>query len=72
MSGYVLRTKAYYKALSEEDGASRVFDYAWRKYNTYLKGSIDYPACDLDVLDWLDSIITEVVNDPDSPYYIFG
>ena len=67
---YTLKTPSYYQTTFE--GSERLFRAAWRQYRRLLTDSIDTPACDSDVNDWLDSIASEMVNDTDSRFYIYG
>jgi len=67
---YTLQPRAHYRTTF--DGSDSLFRAAWKQYRRYLADSIDNPTCDADVLDWLDSIASELVNDSDSPFYIYG
>jgi len=67
---YQLKKKSEYRKLS--DDSERLFTSCWRKYTYYLKGSIDDPKSDSDVLNWLNSIASEKVNNSRSRFYITG
>ena len=54
------------------DCREKLFNYAWRKYRYYLQGSIDDHHSEDDVRNWLDSIISELINNPRSQFYIYG
>ena len=54
------------------DCRDELFNYAWKKYRYYLQGSIDDPETEADVVDWLEAIISEIVNNPRSKFYIYG
>jgi len=54
------------------DGNETLFESCWRQYRQYLRGSINNPTCQDDVDQWLDSIASEKVNNPKSPFYIHG
>ena len=49
---YQLRPVAYYRRTF--DGSRGLFDLCWRQYRAFLRGDIDNPTCDDDVIDWLD------------------
>jgi hypothetical protein len=68
---YNLKTKAYYRALFKNE-SDRLFNAAWNQYVKYLRGSIDDPIDDDEVISWLDQIISEKVNNPKSIFYIYG
>ena len=70
MSLYTLKPYAYYRARIQ-GSSNRLVSAAWRQYRAYLS-VIDEPRDDSDVLDVLDSIISEKVNNPKSVFYLRG
>jgi hypothetical protein len=72
METYKLRTKNYYYDLTCRRDSYRLFSACWSQYRAWLRGAIDSPTCDRDVLDWLDSIASEKVNNSRSKFYIYG
>lgn len=54
------------------DGSQALFDACWRKYRGFVNGATDDPQSILDVMNWLDSIASELVNDSSSRFYIRG
>ena len=54
------------------DGGNKLFAECWRRYKHFMLSSIDYPGSDEDVMSWLDSIASELVNDSSSKFYIHG
>ena len=72
MTVYKLQSRQYYREFFTEDSTA-LFNACWTVYKRYLNSSaIDNPACDDDVESWIDSIISEKVNNPNSQYYIYG
>jgi hypothetical protein len=69
---YTLETREYYWRKCEAFTSWRLFLACWRQYRTWLRGAIDDPQSDDDVLGWLDSIAAERVNNPRSSFYITG
>jgi hypothetical protein len=67
---YSLKKKAYY--WKKFDGSYRLFNACWDQYRRWLKGSIDDPWSDSDVMNWLDQIASEKVNNSKSVFYIHG
>jgi hypothetical protein len=67
---YHLRTASHYRRTFE--GSPALFTACWRQYRVFLRGDIDDPTCDDDVMDWLDQIAAERVNTPASRFYIYG
>lgn len=55
-----------------KDCRKNLFNYAWKKYRHYLNGYIDGPKTEKDIVDWLESIISEIVNNPRSKFHIYG
>ena len=53
-------------------GSLRLFDSCWREYGNLLAGGWDEPTSQLDVDQALDQIAAEKVNNPRSPFYIYG
>ena len=70
MTTYRLQPPRYYRP--KFDGSDRLFRACWRQYRGWLNGAIDAPACDDDVMDWLEQIAAQRVNDGDSPFYMYG
>ncbi len=64
---YSLQSKAYYRDKCLDDGVA-LFDACWE---SFLKDEPNYD-CDEDVLDYLNAKASELVNDPDSYFYIYG
>ena len=54
------------------DCREKLFNYAWKKYRYYLQGSIDNPKTETDIVNWIDTIISEIVNNPRSKFHIYG
>ena len=52
--------------------SKRLFNSAWKQYIVYLRGSIDNPIDDNDIVNWIEQIISEKVNNPKSSFYIYG
>ena len=52
-------------------GSTELFTACWRQYRVFLRGDIDDPTCDDDVMDWLDALAAEKVNTP-GRFYIYG
>lgn len=67
---YELNKPKYYK--EKFDGSNELFKICWLRYTGFLKGSIDYPSCDDDVMNWLNTIASELVNSPRSKFYMYG
>lgn len=68
---YALQGLAYYRKRIK-GSSNRLVRAAWSQYRRYLQGSIDDPSCDDDVISWLESIMSEKVNDSRSRFYIHG
>lgn len=62
------------KAISRKnfEGSNQLFESCWRKYLSYLNGSIDNPDCQENIDSWLETIASEKVNDSKSKFYIYG
>ena len=54
------------------DCREKLFNCAWKKYRYYLRSSIDNPKTETDIVNWIDTIISEIVNNPRSKFYIYG
>ena len=55
------------------DGSRDLFEAAWRKLRSYDKSSINLDWNDnKEVEQWLESLASEFVNDPESRFYIYG
>ena len=55
------------------DGSRDLFESVWRKLRSYAKSSIDLDWNDnKEVEQWLESLASEFVNDPESRFYIYG
>ena len=54
------------------DCGEKLFNYAWKKYRYYLQGYIDNPKTETDIVNWIDTIISEIVNNPRSKFHIYG
>ena len=67
---YTLQNPSHYA--QSFDGSARLFRACWNQYRSWLRGAIDNPESDADVLDWLDQIASEKVNNPNSAFYIYG
>ena len=63
-----------YRAKCAKDfgGSGRLFGACWSTYLGDLNGAIDMPECSLDIDDWLETIASEKVNNPNSVFYIYG
>lgn len=70
MDPYKLQPAAYYAR--KFDGSAGLFMACWRWYRGALRGSIDNPHSDSDVIQWLDARAQELVNNPRSRFYIHG
>ena len=70
MNEYKLQAKEHYR--KDFDGSTALFNACWKQYRAWLKGSINNPKCDYDVIDWLDKIAAEKVNNPRSVFYMYG
>ena len=72
MTFYERKPKKYYRKFFM-DSSDRLFTTAWKQYLGYLNiGAIDSPKSDEDITDWIDSIISEKVNNSSSSFYIYG
>lgn len=71
MKFYERKSKSYYRKMFPES-SDILFTSAWKQYLGYLNGAIDNPKSDEDVYDWIDSIISEKVNNNCSSFYIHG
>ena len=55
------------------DGSRDLFEAVWRKLRSYAKSSINLDWNDnKEVEQWLESLASEFVNDPESRFYIYG
>lgn len=70
MEPYTLKAPEYYAR--QFDGSRRLFRACWRWYRAALRGAIDNPQADRDVIMWLDARAQELVNNPRSSFYIHG
>jgi hypothetical protein len=68
---YTLQKYQHYRRQLPRD-SDRIVRAAWRQYCAWLRGAIDDPACDEDVIGWLESIISERVNNPRSVFWLRG
>jgi len=66
-----LKRKAHYQAFFPDE-SPRLFNAAWRQYLYLLRGSIDDPIDDTNVVEWLTTIMAEKVNNPKSTFYLWG
>lgn len=72
MNYYERKPKKYYRKFFM-DCSDRLFTSAWKQYLSYQKmGAIDNPKSDEDICDWIDSIISEKVNNNCSQFFIYG
>lgn len=70
MEPYTLQSPQYYARKFE--GSAGLFRSCWRWYRAALRGAIDNPQSDADVMTWLDARAAELVNDSRSRFYIHG
>jgi hypothetical protein len=49
-----------------------LFKSAWAEYIGYLRGAIDDPDDESDIVNWIEQIISAKVNNPKSKFYIYG
>jgi hypothetical protein len=64
--------KYYYDKHGRKFGGDSLKRACWRQYVAWLRGAIDDPDDDENVIGWLESIAYEKVNNPKSKFYIYG
>ena len=68
---FLLKEKIYLKHFKGNSSLA-LFKSAWAEYIGYLRGAIDDPEDESDIVNWLEQIISVKVNNPKSKYYIYG
>jgi hypothetical protein len=62
----------YYDKNGHKFGSDSLKRACWNQFVSWLRGAIDNPETDAEVIEWLNAIASEKVNNPKSKFYIYG